>query len=298
MKVLVLEGGTSAEREVSLRSAKAVKVALVKAGHEVVAYDTKQGLDSLSFFTDEVDVTFPVLHGTEGEDGVVQAELEMLGMPFVGADAQVSALCFDKVAFKERIAEFNAPTPKWVAVTRDTVEQQDLLNRPFVLKPAKGGSSVNTHIVRDPTTHALDFDQIFSTDGEMLLEELIAGDEITVAVLVDQALPTVEIIPPEGAEFDYENKYNGATQELCPPENVASDIQVAAQQLAEQIHTELGVRHLSRTDFMIKDGELWTLELNTIPGLTDESLYPKAARAANISMKELVDKLVRAAASD
>jgi D-alanine-D-alanine ligase len=127
----------------------------------------------------------------------------------------------------------------------------------------------------------------------MLLEELIEGTEITVPILGDQALPVIEIIPPQGKEFDYENKYNGTTQELCPPQHVSAEKQQEAQRLAEKIHKAAGVRHLSRTDIIIdENGKLWVLELNTIPGLTDQSLFPKAAAAAGINMQQLMQKFL------
>lgn len=125
---------------------------------------------------------------------------------------------------------------------------------------------------------------------EMLIEELIDGAEITVGVLNNEALPVVEIIPPKDQEFDYENKYNGATQELCPPENISAGVQTRAQALAVEVHAITQCRHLSRTDMMIDaDGELYVIDTNTIPGLTDQSLYPKAASAAGYSWKKLID---------
>jgi D-alanine-D-alanine ligase len=130
----------------------------------------------------------------------------------------------------------------------------------------------------------------------MLLEELIEGVEITVPVLGDKALPVVEIIPPVGGEFDYENKYNGATQELCPPPHVSAEKQKEAQSVAERIHKEVGARHISRTDLILdKNGKLWVLEINTMPGLSDQSLTPLAAKAAGMDMQQLVQKFLQMA---
>jgi D-alanine-D-alanine ligase len=132
---------------------------------------------------------------------------------------------------------------------------------------------------------------------EMLLEELIEGQEITVGVVLDKALPVIEIIPPADGEFDYDNKYNGKTQELCPPEDISNVTQEKAQQIAEKIHLSLGVKDFSRTDIMVRasDEKLFVLETNTIPGMTDQSLLPKAAAVAGLSMPQLCSELVEAA---
>jgi D-alanine-D-alanine ligase len=293
MRILVLSGGNSSEREVSLRSAKSVIAALTGLGHEVVEYDTANGLDGIKDHTAGMDAVFPILHGKEGEDGTVQAKLEELGVKYLGADSRVSRLCFDKMAFKKAISELGVLTPKAELVTRQSVKGSELLNRPYVLKPNDGGSSVDTFMVRTPAEKTLDYDDIFERNPTMLLEELIEGTEITVPVLGDKALPVIEIVPPEGEEFDYDNKYNGSTQELCPPVSVSEPLQRRAQEIAETIHSSLGVRHLSRTDIIINDrGEMYVLELNTIPGLTDASLFPKAAGVAGLNMKDLVGRLL------
>jgi D-alanine-D-alanine ligase len=164
------------------------------------------------------------------------------------------------------------------------------LRNPYVLKPLNGGSTLDAFIIRDPGNRNYD-PRIFDHYELMLLEELIVGTEITVPVLGTTALPVIEIIPPKGEEFDYENKYNGETQELCPPQHLNEAMQKEAQSLTEKIHKEVGARHLSRTDIIVdKENKLWVLELNTIPGLTDRSLLPKAAAAAGINMQQLVDK--------
>lgn len=293
MNILVLAGGMSSERAISLRSAESVVSALNSAGHSVYRYDTAGGLNGIANYKHKVDVVFPILHGKDGEDGVVQAMLEKLELKYLGADARVSRLCFDKVAFKNALVNLGIATPKWELVTQKTINLSPLLSKPFVLKPNDGGSSIDTFIVRQPNSNNTEYKDVFSRHSEMLLEELIEGVEITIPVLGDKALSVVEIIPPLGAEFDYENKYNGKTMELCPPKNVSSHIQIQAQKISEQIHQSLGVRHISRTDIIVdKHSQLYVLELNTIPGLTDQSLLPKSAQAAGISMPEMVQKLV------
>jgi D-alanine-D-alanine ligase len=293
MKVLILEGGNSSEREVSLRSAKSVITALRGLGHEVVEYDTANGLDGIKDHTAGMDAVFPILHGKEGEDGTVQAKLEELGVKYLGADSRVSRLCFDKMAFKKAIVELGVTTPRAELVTRQSITSSELLRYPYVLKPNDGGSSVDTLIVRNPERESHDFEEVFKRNSTMLLEELIEGTEVTVPVLGDKALPVIEIIPPEGEEFDYENKYNGSTQELCPPVSVSDPLQRKAQEITETVHNRLGVRHLSRTDIIINGkGEMYVLELNTIPGLTDASLFPKAAGVAGMNMTDLVNRFL------
>ena len=234
------------------------------------------------------------MHGENCEDGVIQTELEKLGFKYLGADSKVSKLCFDKVIFKEAANKLGILLPKDEIVDKKTFFNSKLIKSPFVLKPIDGGSSIDTFIVRDISKIPKDITNALNKHSKMLLEELIDGDEITVPVLDGSALPVIEIIPPKSQEFDYENKYNGQTQELCPPKNVTVKLQKQAQKIAETLHKGLGVRHLSRSDFIVaKDAKVYTLELNTIPGMTNQSLYPKSAKAAGISMKELVNRFLK-----
>jgi D-alanine-D-alanine ligase len=249
MKVLVLLGGNSPEREVSLRSGTAVAKAAKHNRHEVFTYDPAQGYAGLDDFIGKVEVVLPIMHGVGSEDGEIQRELEERGFKFLGSDSKVSKLCFDKVRLKEKINELGFKTPGSEVVNRASFKNSELAKRPYVL-------------------------------GE-------------------KALPVIEIIPPQGKEFDYENKYNGATQEICPPKNVPSESQQQAQAIAEKMHTATGARHLSRTDIIIyKNHDFYVLELNTIPGLTDQSLFPKSAAVAGISFEQLVDRFIQMAAAE
>ncbi len=294
-KVLVLAGGKSDEREVSLRSGAAVKAALIEAGYQVEVSDTVT--DITAEIVRDCEVIFPVLHGAGGEDGSIQTVLDSLGKAYVGSDVAASALCFDKPSYKQLLQKHGLPVPKGSVVSAANFQKHPLTDRPYVLKPYNGGSSVDTYIVRDPALADLQrMETSLQNYGEMLLEELIAGTEITAAVLGDEALPVIEIIPPADGEFDYENKYNGLTQELCPPQHVAPSVQAAAQTMALEIHKLTGCRDLSRTDFIVTpSNELRVLETNTLPGMTNQSLLPKAAAKAGISMPKLVDQLVHVA---
>ncbi|HTE22868.1 MAG TPA: D-alanine--D-alanine ligase [Candidatus Limnocylindria bacterium] len=293
-EVVVLGGGNSPEREVSLRSAIAVAKAARAAGFTVQEYDPADGLDFLDALSKDA-VVLPILHGKGGEDGVVQEELEKRGLQYLGADSAASVLCFDKGLTRQRLQEHDVPVAGGMVVTRDEYSHQPLAKRPHILKVSRGGSSIGTLFIRDPkVVDQGQVDEIFRLDDQAILEELVGGVEITVAVLGQKALPVIEIQPPETGEFDYENKYNGQTLELCPPQHVSQVTQLAAQKLAEKVHTVTGCRHLSRVDMIVRpDDSLVVLEINTIPGMTDQSLFPKSAQAAGIDMPELVQKFVK-----
>lgn len=292
MKYIVLGGGTSPEKEVSLRSAAAVREALEELGHEVTSIDPAQlSIQELVAQARDADAVFPILHGEGGEDGTLQKHLEAANIPYFGPDAAACDNTFDKVVFKKILEANGLPTPKWAVVTALDFDDEPLTLRPYVLKPIGGGSSIDTFIVRDPSADNGALKEALTRYDAMLLEELIEGSEITVGILDTEALPVVEIIPPANQEFDYENKYNGATQELCPPQHVSSDLQEKAQQLAVKVHEITQCRHLSRTDMLIDaPGALYIIDTNTIPGLTSQSLYPKAAKAAGYSWSGLVER--------
>ncbi len=292
-KVLVLGGGNSPEREVSLRSAKSVAEAARQADYDVTEADPADGLDILDQFNKDT-VVLPILHGAGGEDGVLQAELESRKLPFLGASSESSKNCFDKWLTRELLVANEIPMAQAVRTNKLDYSGQELAKKPHVLKVLHGGSSIGTLVVRDPTKITNEqLDELFGLENDAVLEELIEGVEITVPILDECALMPLEIQPPDSGEFDYENKYNGATKELCPPPSLKNDQIVLAQKLAERVHSVTRCRHLSRVDIMMdKNGDMYVLEINTIPGLTDQSLYPKSAAQAGYSMPQLVTKFV------
>lgn len=291
MKIVVVAGGNSAEREVSLLSGQSVTNALIAAGHQV------QTLDSLTASIDEItdgDVVFPVLHGAGGEDGTLQEQLEERGAKFVGSGSAASALCFDKWRYRQVVTAAGLPMPRADTLQHHEHAAHELAQDLHVLKPINGGSSIDTHIVRDlgKIPHAA-IAKTFATHQTMLIEQLIDGTELTVGVLGDKALPIIEIIPPENGEFDFQNKYNGRSQENIAPEHISPEIQQAAQDLALKAHQLTGCRDFSRTDIMCdKHGNLFLLETNTIPGMTEQSLFPKMAAAADLPMPQLCNRLI------
>lgn len=292
-EVIVLGGGDSPERAVSLRSADSIASAARAAGYAVAQFDPAEGLGFMDTLSPEC-VVLPMLHGAGGEDGVIQAELEQRGLNYLGADSVASGLCFDKGLTRQRLLEHDVPMPKGSSVDREEYDKHPLVTVPHILKVARGGSSIGTLFVRHPMqVNQAQVDEIFRLDSQAIIEELVDGLEITVPILDNSALPVIEIQPPTAAEFDYENKYNGQTTELCPPENVGPNVQAAAQRLAEKVHRITGCRHLSRVDIIVRpDESLVVLEINTLPGMTAQSLYPKSALEAGINLPDLVKKFV------
>jgi len=292
MKVVVLGGGVSPERQVSLRSAKAVADAARTAGFEVIEADPADGLDILDNLKGVI--VLPILHGKNGEDGVIQKELEARGLPFLGSDSASSIACFDKWTTRVELLAAGVPMAKAALVNEKSYYDNPLIKNHHVLKIVHGGSSIGTLIVRkDEDEDEQAVNEIFAMEGKAVLEELIDGTEVTVPVLDGKALPVIEIVPPPDGEFDYDNKYNGRTQELCPPQTVGEALQIQAKELAEKVHAVMGARHLSRVDMMIdRTGKIYVLEINTMPGMTGQSLYPKSAAVSGSDMPALVKKFV------
>lgn len=292
MKILVLGGGTSLEREVSLRSAKNVSEALTNLGYDVENYDPKDGLEELVKLAKSNDLVFPILHGNGGEDGSIQEIFEKENIKFLGAKSESLKVTFDKDKFKRVLNDSKVLTPKGEVVNKEGFQKSALNQKPFVLKPISGGSAIDTIIARTVPINFSKIEEVFSRNKEMLLEELILGKEITVGILDKEALPLVEIVPPEGEEFDFENRYNNRSQEFCPPIKISLELQQKAQEIALEVHKITGSRHLSRVDMILGGSEIFVLELNAIPGLTSASLYPKEAKAIGLDFEKLMERFV------
>lgn len=294
MKVLVIGGGISDEREVSLRSAHAIYDAAKKAGYEASFYDWDGSNDWLAENGRIFDVVLPILHGKGGEDGLIQAIFEAHAIPYLGSSSQVAKQCFDKQMAKAFVQQLGFRVPKGELLSYKQYMKSFFRRSSHVIKPVMAGSSIHTHIVHDASSYdKAKIKNTFDFYNTVLVEECIIGQEITVGYLDGIELPVVEIIPPAGEFFDYENKYNGRTVELCPPENISENVQKQAIETTRQVHTKLGCRFLSRSDFMVKNDEIYFLEINTMPGMTDQSLFPRAARAAGLDFPELVDYFIK-----
>ena len=289
LDICVLLGGPSREREVSLKSGAAVASALREIGHRVVEVDPADGRFELP---PNVDVVFLALHGTYGEDGTVQSQLDKLGIPYTGCAAEVSRLAFDKVQTKRACAEVGLALAKDQVVTDANVAPPLGLSFPLVLKPVTQGSSVGLVFVEATSAWPSGLAKAMACGGEILVEEQVVGREVTAGIVDGEPLPIVEIIPKVGA-YDYANKYTvGATEYVCPAEfdgQTTERIQTAA----ERVLSAVGGESYARVDFIVREcGEPVLLEVNTLPGMTETSLLPKAAKAAGMNFTELCQRLV------
>lgn len=289
LKIVVMLGGPSAEREVSLRSGGAVAKALRSLGHDVFEVDPFHGDFDLPEVTEMV---FLALHGTYGEDGTVQRRLEELGVLYTGCDAEASRIAFDKVQTKKRCLEAEIPTPEYVVVNSAKASLPKSWKPPLVVKPVRQGSSVGLQFVERVKDWKPALAEAMKYDSEVLIEEKILGCECTVGILGDEALPIVEVRPKVGG-YDYRNKYTaGCTEYFCPaPFNEATTRRI--QEAALGAFKAIGGRDYARVDVMVRDnGEPLVLEVNTLPGMTETSLLPKAAAAAGLNYGQLCQCMV------
>lgn len=297
IKVAVLMGGISSETEVSLASGKNVVEAL-KTGNNLLKYtvvpvrvsDPKKLLKQLE--KAKPDVIFSVMHGTFGEDGTLQALLDVYGVPYVGSGVLSSALCMDKKISAQLVADAGIVVPKEV----DRVLALRSLGGAWVVKPRASGSSVGVTIVKDKKDLAKAI-KLASMEGEPLVQEYISGTELTCGVMEDEegrafALPVTEIIPKSNF-FDYKAKYTKGGSEEITPARISPALTREVQRLALLAHKTLGCRHISRSDFILKGQTVYYLETNTCPGMTNTSLVPQAARVAGIDMPTLVHRLLQ-----
>lgn len=291
MKLLIIYGGfgLSQEAEVSERSGQQVSAAARAAGFDVTEFKlTKDNLEELKSQLKNFDAVFPVLHGKFGEDGGIQQILDEAGVKYVGSDVALSKLCFDKPSTQNKLKTAGIVIPDFHIITAAEQFQDAWL--PCVIKPPQGGSSVDTFIWKTAPEPAK-LTELFTRHDSLMVEQYIPGREFTVGVLDSEALPLIEIIPPQDGWFDYENKYSGASQEIVNPE-LSPEISQEMQNIAVKAYQACGCRHLARVDFILQDDQPFCLEINTMPGFTSESLYPKAAKAIGYDMPTLIKKLV------
>ena len=301
IRVALLAGGRSGEREVSLAGAVGFEEAIDRDKYDLTRYDPKTDLVRIAEDADFIDVAFILLHGTYGEDGTMQGYLDLLDIPYQGAGVLGSSLAMDKNMAKILYRQQGLPVANWqMAVPGDMEEPAHLLEAlslPLVVKPVREGSSLGMSVVKTVEELRDGIRLAYEHDSEVMVEEFVQGREVTVGVLGNDellALPLIEIIPgDEFAFFDYTAKYEeGATQEICPAD-VPAEVAETAQQYALEAHKVLQLRGYSRTDMMLtEDGELYVLETNTIPGMTLTSLLPQAAEVAGLNFTELIDKLL------
>jgi len=325
VKIAVLFGGTSEERDVSIASAAQIIPALRSLGHEVFAVDTATGrlaqseerrllvagvaprppstneiadvrsramvLSPSTFSVKDVDVVFLALHGGAGEDGRLQAMLDLAGLAYTGSNHIGSAAAMDKDLSKRLFRSVGVPTPDWLMAPTTAAEVEKVLGWPAVVKPSKQGSTVGLTVVRQPGELAVAIETARAYDDEVLIERFVAGREFTVGILDGQALPVGEIIAP-GEVFDYESKYQaGGAREIFPADLPPTEA-ASLQNLALRAHRVLKLGSYSRIDVRRDaSGNDWCLEANSLPGMTAASLLPQAARAAGIDFAELLQRI-------
>ncbi|HST60904.1 MAG TPA: D-alanine--D-alanine ligase [Longimicrobium sp.] len=329
MRVAVLFGGTSSERDVSIASGAQVVKALRQAGHEVVAVDTARGVlapgdeqrllssgvapappreEELSVIRagtasplaslgeiGGIDVVFLTLHGGTGEDGTIQALLDLTGIPYVGSGHAASAVAMDKDLSKRLFRVAGIPTPDWLMAPVDADEAGARLGYPLVVKPNKQGSTVGLTVVRSPDQLEAAIETAFGTDDEVMLEQFIPGRELTCGVLAGEPLAVGEIVMKSDV-FDYESKYQEGGAEEIFPADLTDEQTRTIQDFAVRAHRALKLEGFSRADFRLDaDGGLWCLEVNTLPGMTRTSLLPQSAQAAGIAFPDLCDRMCRLA---
>ena len=287
LHLAVLMGGPGSEREVSLRSGAAVANALRQGGYRVTEVEVK---DADFALPEDTGLCINMIHGTFGEDGQLQALLEARGIAYTGEGEAVSRTAFDKLASKELFEKAGVPTPRWEVLPPD---RKPSLPLPIVVKAPREGSSVGVHLVREAAQLEAALADCAKLDREILVEELVEGRELTVGVVGDRAMAVVEIRPHEGF-YDYAHKYTkGASEYFCPaPLDEATTRCVQATALAA--HRALGLEVYSRVDILLRaDGTPFVLEANTIPGMTETSLLPKAAAVAGLSFLGLCEEIAR-----
>jgi len=307
-KVVVLAGGLSHERDVSLRSGRRVASALREVGLEVLEWDSDASLDA-RLKSEAPDVIFPLLHGAAGEDGSIRDLFDLLAIPYVGSGPAACRSAFDKPVAKELVATTGSATPESLVLTQQTFREVgaahlletvvERLGLPLIVKPTRGGSSLGASVVRAVDQLASAMVTCFAYGDSALIERLIEGQEVAVSVIDlgagPQHLTSVEVVPDSGF-YSYDARYTAGVTQFFAPARLDQATMTAAVDLALSAHRVLALRDLSRTDMIIDaDGRPWFLEVNVAPGMTETSLFPMAAIASGHELGELYRALVNLA---
>jgi D-alanine-D-alanine ligase len=305
-RVAVLKGGSSLERQVSLRSGARVEDALERLGNEVVPIDV--GADLIERLRSaRPDAAFVAMHGRDGEDGTVQELLEILGIPYTGSGVLACTRTMDKVLTKHLLVDAGLPTPEFFSFNESAFERlgagqtlpaiEERLDFPIVVKPARGGSALGIKFARDAGDVPGALVNAFSYDDRVLLERHVTGRDLAVSIVDGRPLPIVEAVPVEEDFYDFEARYEiGRTRFVCPAE-LPSDASSRASAIALAVYKLLGCYGFARVDLMLEEssGDLYVLEANAIPGLTETSLLPQAADAAGIGFDSVVARVLELA---
>lgn len=300
-KIAVISGGMSAEHDVSIESGKQVLENINKKKYtpiSIVIPKKDPDWSTIIAQIQEVDCVFIALHGPFGEDGTFQGLCELLKVPYTGPGVLASSLGMDKIRFRYLMENAEIPIPNWISIR--SIEEIDSISKklgkpPYFVKPSDQGSSVGCSIVKRDKDLNNALTEAFSYSDEVIIDEYIQGIELTAAILGNdslKALPIVEIKPNFGEFFDYASKYDdGGADEICPA-RISDELANRVQKIALDVYQLLGAKGFSRVDFIMQEEKLYVLEINTIPGLTPASLFPKAAVAEGISYSELIDLLI------
>ena len=307
-RVLVLAGGLSHERDVSLRSGRRVAEALRDRGFEVEVRDVDSTLLA-SLRDDPPACVLPLLHGATGEDGAIREVLELAGIPYVGSGPSASRVAFDKPVAKTIVTAAGITTPASVVLPHETFRElgaaavmtamAERLGLPLIVKPARGGSALGCTVVRSAADLPSAMVDAFAYGDTALIEHFVEGAEVAVGVYDDgegpRTLPVVGIVP-DGGIYDYTARYTAGSTEFTVPARLSEELAAACADVALRAHRALGLRDLSRTDLIIDaEGTVWFLEVNVAPGMTETSIVPLAVEASDVDLGELFGRLVRAA---
>lgn len=293
MKVAVIMGGISSEREVSLKSGESVFKRIDKNKYDVVKIVLNDKKDIFTKITDDIDFAFLALHGKFGEDGCVQSILEAMEIPYSGCSPLTSALCMDKNMTKKILRDSNLPTAEWTVVRNiDEIDYDEIekIGYPVFIKPNSGGSSVATFLIKSKEEVHEAVRQGLEVDDCVMIEKYIKGGEYTSFILNGDVFPTISIVA-NSEFFDFESKYNqnGATEEVVYLEK---ELQEKVNEISKGCWTAFNCKAYVRVDVIISDGVPYVLELNTLPGMTETSLIPRSAKANGLEFGDLIDKII------
>lgn len=297
----VVMGGPSTERAVSLRTGMAIVMSLKSLGYQVESID----LDPVNFLKQlkdkNIDIVFNAVHGLYGEDGKMQGFLDMVGIPYTGSGVTASAIAMDKVASKRIFVAENIPTPDFLVITKDNLAQAEEIilekfSLPIVIKPKDQGSSFGVAIIDNLAELKTALVDSLQYSSEVLIERFITGRELTVSTLYEdgeiKVFPIIEIAPKSG-KYDYQSKYTVGATEYIVPAQIDCELTKKIQAVAKRVFEVIGGRGVARTDVILdNDNNFWVLEINTVPGMTETSLVPKAAKSVGISFEQLCEKIL------
>jgi D-alanine-D-alanine ligase len=300
-KVLVIYGGLSKERDISLKSGKAIAEALKRRNFQVKEFDFQGKIEQV-IEEFKPDVAFIALHGTFGEDGSIQGALEILGVPYTGSSVLQSAISMNKLFSKYLFREFNIPTASFLYTedlnTSYEYAKSVIHSEKMVIKPVDQGSAIGISIIQNEEQFKEGLQTAFSFSHGVIIEEFIQGKEITVSIIGNSnnvvVLPIIEIIPAHNF-YDYFSKYTPGMSTHIIPANIPKEVSDLASKLAYKVYTSFSLRDFARIDFVVKDAVPYVLEVNTIPGMTETSLIPDAARAYGMSFDDLTEFIVEEA---